>query len=180
MKLGFLSWIPPRNQNTTVSFHKRALTKDTHKYHHKESHTNLFTYIPSSHAIIMGFFSAFLLIVITIIVSNPSFISSPLPQPPRSQFVWRGPTEMSSELTSKQFPPLGVFAVAGCGADLLINILLTILGYLPGHLHAFYLEWVYYERKEQTAAGRLMERPAPGIFSERVQGTSYGTIPERV
>ncbi len=26
-------------------------------------------------------------------------------------------------------PPVGVYAVAGCGADLLINILLTILGY---------------------------------------------------
>ncbi|KAH0606135.1 uncharacterized protein H6S33_003796 [Morchella sextelata] len=74
------------------------------------------------------------------------------------------------------FPPLGVFAVAGCGMDLLINIVLTILGYLPGHLHAFYLEWVYYERKEQNLAGRLMEAPAPFVFSERIQGTSYGTI----
>ncbi|KAF8253151.1 UPF0057-domain-containing protein, partial [Wilcoxina mikolae CBS 423.85] len=37
------------------------------------------------------------------------------------------------------FPPLGVFLVAGCGADVLINICLTILGYLPGHIHAFYI-----------------------------------------
>ncbi|MBE7179895.1 MAG: YqaE/Pmp3 family membrane protein [Terriglobus roseus] len=29
-------------------------------------------------------------------------------------------------------PPVGVFLVAGCGADLLINICLTILGYFPG------------------------------------------------
>jgi uncharacterized membrane protein YqaE (UPF0057 family) len=29
-------------------------------------------------------------------------------------------------------PPLGVFLERGCGADLLINILLTILGYIPG------------------------------------------------
>ena len=27
-------------------------------------------------------------------------------------------------------PPAGVFAVAGCGADILINICLTILGYV--------------------------------------------------
>jgi uncharacterized membrane protein YqaE (UPF0057 family) len=27
-------------------------------------------------------------------------------------------------------PPAGVFAVSGCGADLLINICLTILGYV--------------------------------------------------
>ncbi len=30
------------------------------------------------------------------------------------------------------FPPFGVFAHRGCGIDLLINILLTILGYFPG------------------------------------------------
>jgi uncharacterized membrane protein YqaE (UPF0057 family) len=36
-------------------------------------------------------------------------------------------------------PPLGVFLERGCGADLLINILLTILGYLPGIIHALYI-----------------------------------------
>ncbi|KAL2073416.1 hypothetical protein VTL71DRAFT_10740 [Oculimacula yallundae] len=35
-------------------------------------------------------------------------------------------------------PPLGVFLERGCGADLLINILLTILGYIPGIIHALY------------------------------------------
>ncbi|KAG4031633.1 hypothetical protein MFRU_008g00010, partial [Monilinia fructicola] len=28
-------------------------------------------------------------------------------------------------------PPVGVFLERGCGADFLINILLTILGYIP-------------------------------------------------
>ncbi|THU86421.1 UPF0057-domain-containing protein [Dendrothele bispora CBS 962.96] len=32
-------------------------------------------------------------------------------------------------------PPLGVFFERGCGADFLINILLTILGWLPGIIH---------------------------------------------
>jgi len=36
-------------------------------------------------------------------------------------------------LCSIIFPPLGVFAKRGCGCDLLINILLTILGYFPGN-----------------------------------------------
>ncbi|KAJ5493230.1 plasma membrane proteolipid 3 [Penicillium diatomitis] len=36
-------------------------------------------------------------------------------------------------------PPLGVFLERGCGADLLINILLTILGWLPGIIHALYV-----------------------------------------
>ncbi|KZT26303.1 plasma membrane proteolipid 3 [Neolentinus lepideus HHB14362 ss-1] len=36
-------------------------------------------------------------------------------------------------------PPIGVFLERGCGADLLINILLTILGYIPGIIHALYI-----------------------------------------
>jgi len=36
-------------------------------------------------------------------------------------------------------PPIGVFLERGCGADLLINILLTILGYIPGIIHAIYI-----------------------------------------
>ncbi|KAK0356684.1 plasma membrane proteolipid Pmp3 [Friedmanniomyces endolithicus] len=33
-------------------------------------------------------------------------------------------------------PPLGVFLERGCGADLIINIVLTCLGYIPGVSHA--------------------------------------------
>ncbi|CAI7613269.1 unnamed protein product [Penicillium pancosmium] len=36
-------------------------------------------------------------------------------------------------------PPLGVFLERGCGADLLINICLTILGWVPGIIHALYV-----------------------------------------
>ncbi|KAF8468173.1 hypothetical protein BDZ91DRAFT_656409, partial [Kalaharituber pfeilii] len=36
-------------------------------------------------------------------------------------------------------PPLGVISIAGCGGDLVINIILTSLGYLPGVLHALYV-----------------------------------------
>ncbi|PVH94462.1 UPF0057-domain-containing protein [Periconia macrospinosa] len=38
-------------------------------------------------------------------------------------------------------PPLGVFLERGCNADFLINILLTILGYIPVRLfiNALYL-----------------------------------------
>ncbi|KAK3686874.1 plasma membrane proteolipid Pmp3 [Vermiconidia calcicola] len=36
-------------------------------------------------------------------------------------------------------PPAGVFLERGCGADLLINILLTVLGYIPGIIHALYI-----------------------------------------
>ncbi|KAH8106717.1 UPF0057-domain-containing protein [Cristinia sonorae] len=36
-------------------------------------------------------------------------------------------------------PPIGVALERGCGADLLINILLTCLGYIPGIIHALYI-----------------------------------------
>ncbi|KAI2779588.1 plasma membrane proteolipid 3 [Daldinia loculata] len=78
------------------------------------------------------------------------------------------------------FPPIGVWAVAGCGADLLINICLTVLGYLPGHIHAFYLEYVYYDRREQARKGRYAARRAAGVYSDRVQTGGYGygtTVP---
>ena len=49
---------------------------------------------------------------------------------------------------------------------------------LPGHLHAFYVEYVYYDRKEQAREGRFTSQRAPGIYSEHVQtgGGGYGTI----
>ncbi|KAI9760656.1 MAG: hypothetical protein M4579_001520 [Chaenotheca gracillima] len=76
------------------------------------------------------------------------------------------------------FPPVGVAIVAGCGADLLINICLTVLGYIPGHIHAFYLEYVYYHRREEARAGRMVGERAPGVYSDRVQrgGMGYGTV----
>ncbi|KAF8055821.1 TIC236 [Scenedesmus sp. PABB004] len=36
-------------------------------------------------------------------------------------------------------PPLGVFLEVGCGRDLCINILLTLLIWIPGVIHAFYI-----------------------------------------
>ncbi|KAF2721073.1 UPF0057-domain-containing protein [Polychaeton citri CBS 116435] len=75
-------------------------------------------------------------------------------------------------------PPVGVFLVAGCGADLLINICLTVLGYFPGHIHAFYIEYVYYKRREESAQGVFDSEPVAGVYSDNVQtgGRGYGTI----
>ncbi|VDN59260.1 unnamed protein product [Dracunculus medinensis] len=36
-------------------------------------------------------------------------------------------------------PPIGVFAEKGCSIHLLINIILTLLGYIPGLIHACYI-----------------------------------------
>ncbi|KAI5219689.1 hypothetical protein AUEXF2481DRAFT_38869 [Aureobasidium subglaciale EXF-2481] len=76
-------------------------------------------------------------------------------------------------------PPVGVFMIAGCGADLLINICLTVLGFFPGHIHAFYVEYVYYNRQEQGNVGVFDNTRAPGVYSDNVQtgGRGYGTMP---
>ena len=89
--------------------------------------------------------------------------------------------------------------IAGCGADLLINICLTLLGVFPGkdrslstrtethpvadcattgHIHAFYLEYVYYNKQEQARNGIYDNKPAPGVYSDNVQtgGRGYGTM----
>ncbi|PLB53755.1 putative plasma membrane proteolipid 3 [Aspergillus steynii IBT 23096] len=36
-------------------------------------------------------------------------------------------------------PPVAVFMHRGCGADLLINLCLLCLAWLPGVIHAFYV-----------------------------------------
>lgn len=41
--------------------------------------------------------------------------------------------------------------------------------YFPGWVHAFYLEYVYYTRRNMDPVARSTRARAPGIFSERVQ-----------
>lgn len=61
--------------------------------------------------------SAVLLIIITLFCEYP-------PAQPRK--------DLKDELllTQNSVPPVGVVIVAGCGADVLINICLTLLGYV--------------------------------------------------
>ena len=47
-------------------------------------------------------------------------------------------------------PPLGVFLTVGFGPTLLINILLTLLGWLPGSIHAL---WVITKHEERLNRG---------------------------
>lgn len=43
-------------------------------------------------------------------------------------------------------PPLGVFLTVGIGPTLFINILLTLLGWLPGSIHGV---WVIAKHQQQ-------------------------------
>jgi len=40
-------------------------------------------------------------------------------------------------------PPLGVFLQVGLGGQFWLNLLLTILGYIPGIIHAIYVIVTY-------------------------------------
>ncbi|KAI1481615.1 hypothetical protein K445DRAFT_154584 [Daldinia sp. EC12] len=57
------------------------------------------------------------------------------------------------------FPPLPVWVKTGlCSADSIINILLCVLGYLPGLLHAWYIISKYPESFEYEAVPQDSER----------------------
>jgi uncharacterized membrane protein YqaE (UPF0057 family) len=84
--------------------------------------------------------------------------------------------------------------MAGCGADLLINVLLTIWLYVPsnsrcgtpanpsrwfpGVIHAFYLLFVYYDRRDKYKIGAPPLQRAPFVYSDKVQsgGMAYRGI----
>ena len=46
-------------------------------------------------------------------------------------------------------PPLGVFMAMGVSQALLINVLLTLLGWVPGIIHAL---WILSKKSEQASA----------------------------
>jgi len=51
------------------------------------------------------------------------------------------------------FPPAAAAFITGCSCDLLINICLTILGFIPGHIHAFWLIYRKMKAEEKYGAG---------------------------
>ncbi|GAA5879638.1 hypothetical protein JCM5296_002217 [Sporobolomyces johnsonii] len=51
------------------------------------------------------------------------------------------------------FPPAAAAFLTGCSCDLLINICLTVLGYLPGHIHAFWLIYKNAQAEERYGKG---------------------------
>ncbi|KAF9057267.1 hypothetical protein BJ165DRAFT_1334747 [Panaeolus papilionaceus] len=51
------------------------------------------------------------------------------------------------------FPPAAAAIITGCSCDLLINILLTILGYIPGHIHALWLIYKKIQAEERYGSG---------------------------
>jgi len=51
------------------------------------------------------------------------------------------------------FPPAAAAFITGCSCDLIINICLTILGYIPGHVHALWLIYKKIKAEEMYGNG---------------------------
>jgi len=62
--------------------------------------------------------------------------SQPKPLPPGNRVA---PMDIIRILLAIVLPPLGVFLQVGLGLQFWLNILLTLLGYIPGIIHALWV-----------------------------------------
>lgn len=56
-------------------------------------------------------------------------------------------------------PPLGIFLTFGLSTTLLINVLLTLLGWVPGSIHAV---WAIVKHEEKAAAAATTDQVIEG------------------
>lgn len=56
-------------------------------------------------------------------------------------------------------PPLGIFLTFGLSTTLLINVLLTLLGWVPGSIHAV---WAIVKHEEKAAATAATDQVIEG------------------
>lgn len=56
-----------------------------------------------------------------------------------SSYIWRLRMDLLRILIAIILPPLGVFLQVGIGGAFWLNILLTLLGYIPGIVHAVWI-----------------------------------------
>ncbi|TVY83492.1 Plasma membrane proteolipid [Lachnellula suecica] len=66
-------------------------------------------------------------------------------------------------------PPVSVWFTEGFGVDFWINVLLTILGFIPGSIHATYIWIVWTERKWQTHHGHEVSKHPFLVFSKEFE-----------
>ncbi len=63
-------------------------------------------------------------------------MAHPVPRPARRD---RASVDVLRVLLAIVLPPLGVFLQVGLGLQFWLNVLLTLLGYVPGIAHAVYV-----------------------------------------
>jgi uncharacterized membrane protein YqaE (UPF0057 family) len=67
------------------------------------------------------------------------FVSAPVTEPALQGPLRSDSMDVVRILIAIILPPLGVFLQVGIGVQFWINILLTLLGYIPGIIHAIYI-----------------------------------------
>ena len=75
-------------------------------------------------------------------------------------------------------PPVAVALERGCGADLLINILLTLLGHIPGIIHAIYVILRHRERRgDRLSLANRTQQPMYADQTRQQQQPPYVNQP---
>jgi len=76
-------------------------------------------------------------------------------------------------------PPVAVAIRRGCGADLLLNILLCILGHIPGVIHALFIVLNDRERRRRTPAPYVQQTNKQAMYGAQTR-PAYGQPKEEV
>jgi len=66
-------------------------------------------------------------------------------------------------------PPVAVWFTEGFGIDFWLNVILCIIGYIPGSIHATYIWIIWIERKWQTHHGKEVTNHPFLIFSQEFE-----------
>ena len=82
-----------------------------------------------------------------------------------------GGAEICKVVIAIFLPPIAVLLERGCGVDLVINILLTLLGHIPGVIHAIYL--ILHDR-ERRKDGQLRYPPPNQQNNQAMYGQGPG------
>ncbi|KAL1916810.1 uncharacterized protein VTP21DRAFT_5514 [Calcarisporiella thermophila] len=72
------------------------------------------------------------------------------------------------------FPYLSVFFKTGCSVDLLINVALSILGHIPGIIHAFYIIHMHRDNRVPAHAYYPVAADSTAHHAPVAQPPSYG------
>lgn len=85
-----------------------------------------------------------------------------------------GGSEICLVILAIFLPPVAVLLERGCGADFCINILLTLLGHIPGVIHAIYL--ILHDRERKRDGQMLYPPPRHQHNNQATYGQGpYGT-----
>src|SRR5438046_107881 len=67
-------------------------------------------------------------------------------------------------------PPVAVVIRRGCGADLIINLILCLFGHIPGILHAIYIVWHDRDRRRQARTPYVQQTNAQAVYGAPAYG----------